>query len=87
MNVYTTSKLARDAGVSIHIVRDYEVRGLLRVAGRTEGGYCIYDPGALDRLRFVRAARRPGLPWRIWWSYAEPSMAATRIGAPIASHA
>ena len=36
MNVYTTSKLARDAGVSIHIVRDYEVRGLLRVAGRTE---------------------------------------------------
>jgi len=29
MNGYTVSRLALDAGVSVHIVRDYLVRGLL----------------------------------------------------------
>ncbi|MBX3671307.1 MAG: transcriptional regulator MerD, partial [Rhodocyclaceae bacterium] len=30
MNAYTVSRLAFDAGVSVHIVRDYLLRGLLR---------------------------------------------------------
>ena len=30
MNAYTVSRLALDAGVSVHIVRDYLLRGLLR---------------------------------------------------------
>ncbi|HQT01453.1 MAG TPA: transcriptional regulator MerD, partial [Thiobacillus sp.] len=28
MNAYTVSRLALDAGVSVHIVRDYLLRGL-----------------------------------------------------------
>lgn len=32
MNACTPSKLAREAGVSVHVVRDYVVRGLLRPA-------------------------------------------------------
>ncbi len=34
MNAYTVSRLAFDAGVSVHIVRDYLLRGLLRLAVR-----------------------------------------------------
>ncbi|ECY9621552.1 TPA: MerR family transcriptional regulator, partial [Enterobacter hormaechei] len=30
MSAYTVSQLAHNAGVSVHIVRDYLVRGLLR---------------------------------------------------------
>ena len=32
MSAYTVSRLALDAGVSVHIVRDYLLRGLLRRA-------------------------------------------------------
>ncbi|NOM13140.1 mercuric resistance transcriptional repressor protein MerD, partial [Klebsiella pneumoniae] len=28
MNAYTISRLAEDAGVSVHVVRDYVLRGL-----------------------------------------------------------
>ena len=34
MNAYTVSRLALDAGVSVHIVRDYLLRGLLRLTLR-----------------------------------------------------
>ena len=56
MNAYTVSRLAQDAGVSVHVVRDYLLRGLLRPAARTAGGYGVFDADALQRLRFVRAA-------------------------------
>ena len=37
MNAYTVSRLAHEAGVSVHVVRDYKVRGLLRPVARTAG--------------------------------------------------
>ncbi len=61
MDAYTISKLAFEAGVSVHIVRDYVVRGLLHPAQRTDSGYGIYDAQALGRLRFVRAAFEAGI--------------------------
>jgi MerR family mercuric resistance operon transcriptional regulator len=61
MNACTLSKLACDAGVSVHVVRDYVVRGLLRPASHTSGGYGLYDGAALKRLRFVRAAFEAGI--------------------------
>lgn len=56
MNAYTVSRLADDAGVSVHVVRDYIVRGLLRPVARTAGGYGLFDAEVLQRLCFVRAA-------------------------------
>lgn len=61
MNAYTVSRLARDAGVSVHVVRDYLVRGLLRPVERTAGGYGLFDADALKRLCFVRAAFEAGI--------------------------
>ena len=37
MNAYTVSRLALEAGVSVHIVRDYLLRGLLRPVACTPG--------------------------------------------------
>lgn len=61
MSDYTVSKLAQEAGVSVSIVRDYVVRGLLRPASHTGGGYGLYDAQALERLRFVRALFEAGI--------------------------
>jgi MerR family mercuric resistance operon transcriptional regulator len=62
VNAYTISKLADDAGVSVHIVRDYEQRGLVRPCRCTPGGYRIYNDDALERLRFVLAGKAAGVP-------------------------
>ena len=61
MNVYTVSRLAPDAGVSVHVMRDYMPRGLLRSVQRTAAGYGLFDAQALQRLYFVRAALDAGI--------------------------
>ncbi|SBZ43129.1 mercuric resistance operon coregulator [Klebsiella pneumoniae] len=61
MSAYTVSQLAHNAGVSVHIVRDYLVRGLLRPVACTTGGYGVFDDAALQRLCFVRAAFEAGI--------------------------
>ncbi len=61
MSTYTVSQLAHDAGVSVHVVRDYLVRGLLRRVACTTGGYGVFDDAALQRLCFVRAAFEAGI--------------------------
>jgi len=37
MNVYTVSRLVHDVGVSVHVVRESLLRGLLHPAARTAG--------------------------------------------------
>ncbi|WP_024973297.1 mercuric resistance transcriptional repressor MerD [Ralstonia pickettii] len=61
MHAYTVSKLAQEAGVSVNVVRDYVLRGMLNPAGHTDGGYGLYDSQALERLRFVRALFEAGI--------------------------
>ena len=61
MSAYTVSRLALDAGVSVHIARDYRLRGLLRPVACTPGGYGLFDDAALQRLCFVRAAFEAGI--------------------------
>jgi len=61
VNAYTISKLAQDAGVSTHIVRDYELRGLLCSCKCTDGGFRIYDEHALKRLQFVLTGKAAGI--------------------------
>ena len=58
---YTASRLAHDAGGSVHIVRDAVLRGLLRPARRTQSGHRLYDDHALERMRFVRTLFEAGV--------------------------
>jgi DNA-binding transcriptional MerR regulator len=55
-------ELAHQTGLSIKTVRYYEQRGLLEQPPRTEGGYRLYGPEEVARLRFVQRAKLLGLP-------------------------
>src|SRR5215218_2667550 len=54
-------ELARQTGLSIKTIRYYESRGLLEQPPRTQGGYRLYGPEEVARLRFVRRAKMLGL--------------------------
>lgn len=52
--------LSRKTGVKVPTIRYYESIGLLFPPLRTEGNRRLYDPNAVDRLRFIRHARELG---------------------------
>jgi DNA-binding transcriptional MerR regulator len=54
-------ELARQTGLSIKTIRYYESRGLLEQPPRTEGGYRLYGPEEVARLRFVQRGKLLGL--------------------------
>jgi MerR family transcriptional regulator, copper efflux regulator len=55
------SQLADRTGIPATTLRFYESAGLLP-AGRTPGGYRVYGEDAVERLGFIAAAKRLGLP-------------------------
>jgi MerR family copper efflux transcriptional regulator len=54
-------ELARRSGVPAKTIRYYEDIGLVEPPARTPAGYRDYEPVALDRLAFIRAAQAIGL--------------------------
>jgi len=54
-------QLSARSGVSRDALRYYERLGLLPKPARTEGGFRVYAPATLDRLRFIKQAQRVGL--------------------------
>jgi DNA-binding transcriptional MerR regulator len=54
-------EVARQTGLSIKTIRYYEGRGLLEQPPRTQGGYRLYGPEEVARLRFVQRAKLLGL--------------------------
>ena len=56
--------LAASSGLSVDAVRYYERMGLIKPAGRTEGGFRTYRRDATDRIAFIRQAQRLGLRLR-----------------------
>lgn len=58
---YRISQLAERSGVPATTLRFYETAGLLP-AGRTAAGYRVYGEEAVERLGFIAAAKRLGLP-------------------------
>jgi DNA-binding transcriptional MerR regulator len=58
---WTVKRLADAAGVRPDTVRYYEKAGLLPPPPRTTAGYRAYEPGMVDRLRFIQGAQRLGL--------------------------
>lgn len=56
----TIGTVARRAAVSIDTIRYYERAGLLPAPRRRASGYRDYDPGVVERLRFIRRAKDLG---------------------------
>jgi MerR family copper efflux transcriptional regulator len=61
MKTLRISEAASESGVPASTLRYYERVGLLQ-APRTEAGYRVYDQATRDRLAFVLAVKRLGLP-------------------------
>ncbi len=55
-------EMARECGVNPKTIRYYEAFGLLPRPARAASGHRIYSSEDLDRLRFIRRAKRIGLP-------------------------
>jgi len=53
-------EIALRAGASIDTVRYYERRRLLPAAPRTEGGFRLFTPDAVERVRFIKQAQEFG---------------------------
>ena len=54
-------ELANQFGLSTQAIRYYEKLGLLNAPQRTDSGYRLYAPDALERLKFIRKAQNFGL--------------------------
>jgi MerR family copper efflux transcriptional regulator len=57
----TVGELARRTGLSIKAIRQYEALGLIYSAGRSEGGYRLFDESALWCARVIATLRSLGL--------------------------
>jgi DNA-binding transcriptional MerR regulator len=57
----SVGQLAACAGVRADTIRYYERAGLLPEPNRTDGDHRRYGPADLDRMLFIRGARRLGL--------------------------
>src|SRR6266478_6858885 len=53
-------KTAKLAGVSVDTIRFYQKLGLIKSAGRSAGGYRLFDGGQIRDLKFVRHAQELG---------------------------
>jgi DNA-binding transcriptional MerR regulator len=52
--------LAQHGGVTVHVVRNYLRRGLLRASSHTAAGYQLFSSAEVHRLHFIRTAQRLG---------------------------
>lgn len=76
MEEFTIGELARQTGVAVSAIRYYESVGLLPPAPRI-GSWRMYERGAVDRLRMIRAARELG------FSVEDLRVLISAIGQPI----
>lgn len=56
----TIGQVARSIGVPATTLRYYEREALLAPTARNAAGYRFYDPPAVERLEFIRAAQAVG---------------------------
>lgn len=56
----TIGKIASLSKVSADTLRYYEREGLISPAGKSEGGYRLYDRDAVRRVRFIKEAQHCG---------------------------
>jgi DNA-binding transcriptional MerR regulator len=57
----TVGELARRTGLSIKAIRHYEALGLIYSAGRSDGGYRLFDDSALWCAQVISTLRSLGL--------------------------
>src|SRR3989449_10809256 len=56
----STSELAKRGGVNLETIRYYERQGLLTKPPRSAGGYRLFSPDSVRRVRFIKRAQELG---------------------------
>ena len=56
----TVRQLAQQGDVTVHVVRNYLRRGLLRAATHTGSGYQLFSASEIQRLHLIRTAQQLG---------------------------
>lgn len=56
----TISRVADAAGIGIETIRYYQRIGLIDEPPKPPGGYRVYDPGIVARLKFIQRAKELG---------------------------
>ncbi|MGW7241036.1 helix-turn-helix domain-containing protein [Streptomyces sp. NPDC054804] len=59
--LFTIGELARATGLTVRTIRYWSDEGVLTPAGRSSGGYRLYDTGSFARLELIRTLRELGL--------------------------
>ncbi len=80
--------LARQSGKTVRAIHLYEEMGLLEPTSRSSGGFRLYDPGAVDRLRWIDLLHRLGFSLaemrellKSWWGSGLGPEAMARLRA------
>lgn len=58
----TIGAVARRTGLPVKTIRFYSDEGLIRPAGRSEGGYRLFDPQVYEELRLIRTLKGMDIP-------------------------
>lgn len=53
-------RVSEQTGLSVDAIRFYEKQRLLERAPRTEGGFRLFSPHDIERIRFIRRAQQLG---------------------------
>ncbi|MCU0532375.1 MAG: MerR family DNA-binding protein [Hydrococcus sp. Prado102] len=59
--LFFIGQVAARSGIPIKTIRYYEELGLLRLSGRTQGGFRQFSEEVFSRLRFIKQAQLLGL--------------------------
>ena len=90
MRPMTISRAARQAGVGVETIRFYERKGLIdQPAKPPGGGFRVYPPLTVERIRFIRQAQELGFSLReageLLKLRADPSADASDVRAKAAA--
>ncbi len=78
--------VARATGKTVRAIHLYEELGLLRPATRSSGGFRLYDPSAVDRVRWIDSLHALGFSLQemrevlqSWWSAEQGDAAMSNL--------
>jgi MerR family copper efflux transcriptional regulator len=78
--------IARATGKTVRAIHLYEELGLLRPATRSSGGFRLYDPSAVERVRWIESLHQLGFSLQEmrevrqnWWNAGQGPEAMTNL--------